>query len=147
MFFLKSELLFSQCGFLTFSAFFSILTSKVFWFSKENYIFFVVWRVVMELAKISTRGQITLPLLIRRQLGVGDGDKVAFWEENGRVVVENAFTIEQKVLAETQGRRVLAAADQRQSRTDAVKTIRSLRARCKAVTVDEILAWRDEGRP
>jgi bifunctional DNA-binding transcriptional regulator/antitoxin component of YhaV-PrlF toxin-antitoxin module len=89
-----------------------------------------------------------LPLLIRRQLGVGDGDKVAFWEENGRVVVENAFTIEQKVSVETQGRRVLGSADQkRQSRTDAVKTIRSLRARCKAVTVDEILAWRDEGRP
>jgi AbrB family looped-hinge helix DNA binding protein len=101
----------------------------------------------MELAKISTRGQITLPLLIRRQLGVGDGDKVAFWEENGRVVVENAFTIEQKVLAETQGHRVLGSTDQRQSRTDAVKTIRNLRARCKAVTVAEILAWRDEGRP
>jgi hypothetical protein len=87
-------------------------------------------------------------LLIRRQLGVGDGDKVAFWEENGRVVVENAFTIEQKVLTETQGPRVSGSADQkRQSRTDAVKTIRNLRARCKSVTVDEILAWRDEGRP
>jgi AbrB family looped-hinge helix DNA binding protein len=102
----------------------------------------------MELAKISTRGQITLPLLIRRQLGVSDGDKVAFWEENGRVVVENAFTIERKVSTETQARRALVPADQkRQSRTDAVKTIRNLRAHCKPVAVDEILSWRDEGQP
>jgi AbrB family looped-hinge helix DNA binding protein len=105
----------------------------------------------MELAKISTRGQITLPLLIRKQLGVADGDKVAFWEENGHVVVENAFTIEQKVSTEPQARRVLAShssqKQKRQSRTDAIKTIRNLRTRCKPVTVDEILSWRDEGRP
>jgi hypothetical protein len=34
-----------------------------------------------------------------------------------------------------------------QCRADAVKEIRELRARCKPVTVKEILAWRDEGRP
>ena len=44
----------------------------------------------MELAKITTRGQITLPLEIRRKLKVGEGDKVVFFEENGRIVVENA---------------------------------------------------------
>ena len=44
----------------------------------------------MELAKVTTRGQITLPLEIRRRLKVGEGDKVVFFEENGRIVVENA---------------------------------------------------------
>ncbi len=44
----------------------------------------------MELAKITTRGQITLPLEIRKRLKVGEGDKVVFYEENGRIVVENA---------------------------------------------------------
>ena len=44
----------------------------------------------MELAKITTRGQITLPLEIRKKLKVGEGDKVVFFEENGRIVVENA---------------------------------------------------------
>ena len=44
----------------------------------------------MELAKITTRGQITLPLEIRQKLKVGVGDKVVFFEENGRIVVENA---------------------------------------------------------
>jgi AbrB family looped-hinge helix DNA binding protein len=92
----------------------------------------------MELAKISTRGQITLPLSIRKRLGVNDGDKVVFLEENGHVIVENALTIELKVSPES---------DARQSRTDAVKEIRKLRACCKPVTVDEVLAWRNEGRP
>lgn len=44
----------------------------------------------MELAKITTRGQITLPLEIRKRLKVGEGDKVVFYEDNGRIVVENA---------------------------------------------------------
>ena len=47
----------------------------------------------MELAKITTRGQITLPAEIRKKLGVKDGDKVIFLEENGRVVIENAAMI------------------------------------------------------
>jgi AbrB family looped-hinge helix DNA binding protein len=102
----------------------------------------------MELAKISTRGQITLPLSIRKRLGVSDGDKVVFLEENGHVVVENAFTIELKISPEPQIRPGAAPKGQhRRSRADAIKEIRKLRARCKPVTVDEILAWRDEGRP
>ena len=44
----------------------------------------------MELAKVTSRGQITLPLAIRRKLDVKVGDKVVFYEENGRIVVENA---------------------------------------------------------
>ena len=44
----------------------------------------------MELAKVTSRGQITLPLAIRRKLDVKEGDKVVFYEENVRIVVENA---------------------------------------------------------
>ena len=44
----------------------------------------------MELAKITTRGQLTLPIEIRRKLKVGEGDKVVFYEENGKIMVENA---------------------------------------------------------
>ena len=47
----------------------------------------------MELAKVTTRGQITIPAAIRRKLGVKDGDKVLFFEENGRVVIENSAMI------------------------------------------------------
>lgn len=47
----------------------------------------------MELAKITMRGQITIPVDIRRKLRVRDGDKVVFVEENGRIVVENAAMV------------------------------------------------------
>ncbi|SDN13356.1 AbrB/MazE/SpoVT family DNA-binding domain-containing protein [Acetanaerobacterium elongatum] len=47
----------------------------------------------MELAKITTRGQITIPAEIRKKLGVRDGDKVIFLEENGRIIIDNAAMI------------------------------------------------------
>ena len=47
----------------------------------------------MELAKITLRGQITIPVEIRKRLGVKDGDKVVFIEENGRIIMENAAMI------------------------------------------------------
>jgi AbrB family looped-hinge helix DNA binding protein len=47
----------------------------------------------MELAKITTRGQITIPLEIRRKLGVKDGDKVVFLEQDGRIFMENSVNL------------------------------------------------------
>jgi AbrB family looped-hinge helix DNA binding protein len=47
----------------------------------------------MELAKITLRGQITIPVAIRKKLGVKDGDKVVFIEENGRIVMENSVRV------------------------------------------------------
>ena len=47
----------------------------------------------MELAKITLRGQITIPVEIRKKLGVRDGDKVVFLEENGRIVMENSVRV------------------------------------------------------
>ena len=47
----------------------------------------------MELAKITPRGQITIPVAIRKMLGVKDGDKVVFIEEGGRVVMENSIKV------------------------------------------------------
>ncbi len=45
----------------------------------------------MNLAKISANGQLTLPVEIRRRLGVKTGDKVLFYEkQNGEIVVSNA---------------------------------------------------------
>ena len=49
--------------------------------------------LLVELAKITMRGQITIPKEIRRRLGVKDGDKVIFLEENGRIIIENASMI------------------------------------------------------
>jgi len=45
---------------------------------------------MVELATITTRGQLTLPIAVRKKLNVSEGSKVIFIEENGRVVIENA---------------------------------------------------------
>ena len=44
----------------------------------------------MELAKITSKEQITIPASIRKLLGVKDGDKVLFVQEGNRVVMMNA---------------------------------------------------------
>ncbi len=44
----------------------------------------------MELAKVTSKGQITIPIEIRRKLGVKEGDKILFVEERGRIVVMNS---------------------------------------------------------
>ena len=45
----------------------------------------------MNLAKISSNGQITVPVEIRRMLGLRSGDKVLFIQNpNGEIVVSNA---------------------------------------------------------
>ena len=45
----------------------------------------------MNLAKISANGQITVPVEIRRQLGLKSGDKIQVLQnQNGEIVVSNA---------------------------------------------------------
>ncbi len=47
----------------------------------------------MNLAKISANGQITVPVEIRRLLGLKTGDKILFFQkQDGEVVVSNAST-------------------------------------------------------
>ena len=47
----------------------------------------------MNLAKISSDGQITVPVEIRRALGLKSGDKILFFEKpDGEVVITNAST-------------------------------------------------------
>jgi len=44
----------------------------------------------MEIAKITSKGQVTLPIDIRRKLGVKEGDKILFVEEEGKIYILNA---------------------------------------------------------
>ena len=54
----------------------------------------------MELAKITLRGQITIPIEIRKKLGVKDGDKVVFLEDDGRIIIENSVRVALKDVQE-----------------------------------------------
>ena len=47
----------------------------------------------MELAKITSKGQITLPITIRKVLNLKDGDKVAFIEKDGNYILINPVTL------------------------------------------------------
>lgn len=44
----------------------------------------------MELAKVTSKGQITIPLDIRKKLGIKEGDKVLFVEDNERIYILNS---------------------------------------------------------
>ena len=45
----------------------------------------------MNLARISSNGQITVPVEIRRQLSLNAGDKILFFQnKNGEIVISNA---------------------------------------------------------
>ncbi len=47
----------------------------------------------MELAKLTSKGQITVPAEIRRRLKLKEGDKVFFVEDKGRIYFENSSQI------------------------------------------------------
>lgn len=44
----------------------------------------------MEMARVTSKGQITIPIEIRRKLNLKEGDKVLFIEEEGRIIFANA---------------------------------------------------------
>lgn len=44
----------------------------------------------MEITKISSKGQITIPVSVRNCLNLNTGDKVLILEESGRFYIENA---------------------------------------------------------
>ena len=45
--------------------------------------------IFMELAKVTSKGQVTIPIEIRKKLGIKNGDKVLFVEEAGRIYMMN----------------------------------------------------------
>ncbi|RCW48168.1 MULTISPECIES: AbrB/MazE/SpoVT family DNA-binding domain-containing protein [unclassified Halanaerobium] len=47
----------------------------------------------MELARISSKGQITIPIEIRKKLNLKEGDKVLFVEEGENIFVLNASLV------------------------------------------------------
>jgi AbrB family looped-hinge helix DNA binding protein len=47
----------------------------------------------MELAKLTSKGQITIPKQIRNKLKLKEGDKVFFIEEKGKIYFQNSSQI------------------------------------------------------
>jgi AbrB family looped-hinge helix DNA binding protein len=82
----------------------------------------------MELAKVTSKGQITIPADIRKRLRLKPGDKVLFFEDEGRVMIENsslvALSTIQQAMAD-QGRKTGVSTEDEV--VDLVKEIRSSR--------------------
>lgn len=47
----------------------------------------------MEVAKISSKGQITIPISVRNKLNLKAGDKIVILEENGRFYFDNSAVL------------------------------------------------------
>ncbi|MCM1125933.1 MAG: AbrB/MazE/SpoVT family DNA-binding domain-containing protein [Lachnospiraceae bacterium] len=47
----------------------------------------------MEVAKISSKGQITIPISVRNKLKLKAGDKIVILEENGRFYFDNSAVL------------------------------------------------------
>jgi len=54
----------------------------------------------MDLARVSSKGQITIPIEIRKKLNLKEGDKVIFLEENGKIVLANSSYVALKEMQE-----------------------------------------------
>lgn len=47
----------------------------------------------MELAKVMAKGQVTIPINVRRKLNLKEGDKLIFIEKDGNMVIANSAMI------------------------------------------------------
>ena len=47
----------------------------------------------MEVSRISSKGQVTVPKTIRQKLKLDEGDRVAFIEDNGKIVITKASVV------------------------------------------------------
>ena len=56
----------------------------------------------MELAKLTSKGQITIPRDIRKKMNLKTGDKILFFEENGKYFLQNSASIALKALEDFQ---------------------------------------------
>jgi len=79
----------------------------------------------MELAKVTVRGQITIPIEIRKKLKIKDGDKVVFIEENGKIIMENSAMVAlREIQEEFRGEAERFGLKNEQDVVDMVKEIR-----------------------
>lgn len=84
----------------------------------------------MELAKVTSKGQITIPIEIRKKLGIKNGDKILFVEESGRVYMMNSSMDNSSMDALREAQRSFAGEAERlglKDDDDVMEMIKSLR--------------------
>jgi AbrB family looped-hinge helix DNA binding protein len=56
----------------------------------------------MEIARVTSKGQITIPRDIRIKMNIKRGDKIVFFEDNGNYFIQNSASIALKALEDFQ---------------------------------------------
>ncbi len=79
----------------------------------------------MDLARVSSKGQITIPIEIRKKLNLKEGDKVLFLEEDGKIVLANSSYIALKEMQdEMKGKAEESGLVSEESVNELIKNIR-----------------------
>jgi AbrB family looped-hinge helix DNA binding protein len=45
---------------------------------------------MIDVARVTTKGQITIPLEFRKRFNINEGDKIVFMEKDGMIVISNS---------------------------------------------------------
>ena len=79
----------------------------------------------MELAKVMSKGQVTIPINIRKKLNLKEGDKILFVEKDGNMVIANSAMIAlQKIQSSFEGEAQRLGLETEEDVVDLVKEIR-----------------------
>lgn len=79
----------------------------------------------MELSRISSKGQVTIPIDIRKKLSLKEGDKVLFLEEEGKIFIANASLVAlKKIQVAMEGEAEKAGLKTEDDVVDFVKSVR-----------------------
>jgi AbrB family looped-hinge helix DNA binding protein len=83
---------------------------------------------MLDIAKISVKGQVTIPVEIRKKLKLKEGDKVVFMERSGEIVLVNSNRLAfEDFQSEMEGEAEKAGLASEQDVADFVKELRGKR--------------------
>jgi antitoxin PrlF len=84
----------------------------------------------MEIAKVMSKGQVTIPIGIRKKLNIKEGDKVVFIERDGNIIISNyAMIALQKIQNDFEGEAERLGLE---SEDDVVKLVKDVRREVQA---------------
>ncbi|GHU82495.1 AbrB family transcriptional regulator [Spirochaetia bacterium] len=82
----------------------------------------------MEIAKVTSKGQITIPQDIRKKMALKTGDKIIFFEENGKIYFQNSASVALKIIQqEMSGEAIKAGFNDPDDVTQYIKNMRKRR--------------------
>ena len=80
---------------------------------------------MLGVARISVKGQVTIPVEIRKKLNLKDGDKVVFMEKSGEIVLMNSNRLAfEEFQRDMEGEAEKAGLNSEQDVVDLVKEVR-----------------------